>query len=287
MSAVKGVNDYFPKSMIDFNQSAYDFLSEVYFVRPEDLRVIMAVALSLLIHSMLFFYFQEAPLQRHVLQVEPKRMALRVYSLQASTTAVPKRPIHITKPKPKPVVDTLEKSVHPLKSKTVIQKKPKNQKKVISGKLQHTAQIPTTGSKLVAARKNQSEVARIANRQTDHNKIKPQINKVDIRSTFSATQEQSKPKIIMDPRFRHPPNPPIYPHQSIRRNQEGTTLIRAKVSRSGGIEKLMIYQSSGYALLDQAAMTAVQKWEFEPAKQNGLIVSSWVQVPVNFVLEKR
>jgi len=287
MSTVKAVDDYFPKSMIDFNQSTYNFLSEIYSVRHEDLRVIMAVVLSLLIHSLLFFYFQETAWQSHVLQVEPKRMALRMYSLQAPTKTVSKQAIHITNPKPKPVVNTSEKSVHPVNRKRLIRKKPNHQNKVIAVKAQHAVQSQKNETKLVAVKKQQSEVAPVVHRQTTNNKIKPKINKVEIASTPSATQEQSKPKIIMNPRFRHPPNPPVYPRQSIRRNQEGTTLIRAKVSRYGRVEKMIIYQSSAYAMLDQAAMAAVKKWDFEPAKKNGLAMSSWVQVPVNFVLEKR
>lgn len=287
MSAVKRAGDYLPKSMIELNQSAFDFLLDVYSVRHDDLRVIMAVALSLLIHSVSFFYFQEIPMQSHVLQVEPKRMALRMYSLQTPSKTVSKQSLHVTNPKPKPVVDSSEKSVHPVNRKTIIQKKLNHQNKVIAVKAQHTVQSQKTETKLVVAKKQQSEVAPVVYRQTTNNKIKPKINKVSIRSSSSAIQAQSKPKIIMNPRFRHPPSPPAYPRQSIRRNQEGATLIRAKVSRYGRVEKMKIYQSSGYAMLDKAAMAAVKKWDFEPAKQNGLAMSSWVQVPVNFVLEKR
>ncbi len=286
MSAVKRADDYFPKSLTELNQSAFDFLFDFYSVKHDELRLIMAVALSLLIHSVSFFYFQEIPMQSYVLEVEPKRMALRMYFPQAPTKTTSKQPVQITNPKPKSVVDSSEKSVHPVNRKMVIQKKPNYQNKVIALKAQHTVQSQKAESKLVAAKKPQSEVAPVVHRQTTNNKIKPN-HKVSIGSTSSAIQAQSKPKIIMNPRFRYPPSPPVYPRQSIRRNQQGTTLIRAKVSRYGRVEKMKIYQSSGFAMLDQAAMAAVKKWDFEPAKQNSLAVSSWVQVPVNFVLEKR
>jgi periplasmic protein TonB len=92
--------------------------------------------------------------------------------------------------------------------------------------------------------------------------------------------------LIRHPRFRRPPRPPVYPRQAIRRGQEGTTTIHAKISSEGTVQQIKLFRSSGVSSLDQAAMAAVRKWEFEPATRKGLSVDAWVEVPVNFVLKQ-
>jgi protein TonB len=45
-----------------------------------------------------------------------------------------------------------------------------------------------------------------------------------------------------------------------------------------------LHTSSGSSLLDDAAIAAVNKWRFVPARQGGNPVAAWVQVPVAFKL---
>ncbi len=278
MSAIKGAEDYFPTSMNFVNQLVHNCQSEGRFIKPEDLRASAAIMLSLLIHSALFFSFREPPRQHFLPTEKPKQMALRVYS----ATAVTKTLVSATQSMPgSEAVTTSKQPTGPLRRKTAGQKKPVNRKSVVFGKPQS---IPATVSEFVAAEKNPTQAAQHSNQRTVDNII---IEKANATLTSPTTAKPSAPTIIMNPRFRLPPDPPVYPRHSIRRSQEGTTLIRAKISRQGQVEILKIYQSSGFALLDQAAVAAVKKWEFEPARQNGLAVSSWVQVPVNFVLKKR
>lgn len=92
-------------------------------------------------------------------------------------------------------------------------------------------------------------------------------------------------KIRVNPGFRRTPQAPVYPAQAIRLYQQGTTLIRAKISRFGDIRKICIHRSSGIESLDLAAMAAVREWKFVPDRVNGVTIASWVQVPVNFVLK--
>lgn len=97
---------------------------------------------------------------------------------------------------------------------------------------------------------------------------------------------QSLTLLIRHPRFRRPPRPPVYPRQAIRRRQEGTATIHVKISSEGTVQQIKLFRSSGFSLLDQAAIAAVRKWEFEPATRKGLTVDAWVEVPVNFVLKQ-
>jgi len=92
--------------------------------------------------------------------------------------------------------------------------------------------------------------------------------------------------LILEPRYQGRPKPPHYPEQAIRRNQQGTVLVRANVSAQGDVTKAWVFHSSGYRLLDAAALSAVKRWTFMPAVRGGLAIMSRVQVPVDFNLVK-
>jgi protein TonB len=51
------------------------------------------------------------------------------------------------------------------------------------------------------------------------------------------------------------------------------------------VEALSISQSSGHALLDQAALKAIKSWRFRPARAGPLPIPSTVEVPIRFTLE--
>ena len=86
------------------------------------------------------------------------------------------------------------------------------------------------------------------------------------------------------PRFRAPPVPPVYPRQSIARDEEGVVLVRALVDPSGAPQRVLVHKGSGFPLLDDAALEAVRRWRFEPMIRDGRATSAWVQVPVRFRL---
>jgi periplasmic protein TonB len=90
--------------------------------------------------------------------------------------------------------------------------------------------------------------------------------------------------INLNPRFRSPPPPPVYPRQSIERDEEGVVLVRALVDPVGAPQRVLVFKSSGFPLLDEAALVAVQKWRFEPMIREGRAAAAWVQVPVRFRL---
>lgn len=85
------------------------------------------------------------------------------------------------------------------------------------------------------------------------------------------------------PRYRSNP-PPDYPPDARRRRQEGTTLLEVEVTTDGRASSVAIERSAGFSALDQAALSAVRHWTFEPGRVGGLPVSSRVQIPVRFKL---
>ncbi|MGH8475705.1 MAG: energy transducer TonB, partial [Methylococcales bacterium] len=42
--------------------------------------------------------------------------------------------------------------------------------------------------------------------------------------------------------------------------------------------------SSGHEVLDEAALNAVRRWRFVPAKRAGVAQASWATVPIEFEL---
>lgn len=78
--------------------------------------------------------------------------------------------------------------------------------------------------------------------------------------------------------------PPQYPGMARKRGFEGKVILRVRVLSSGNPEELEIKNSSGYEILDEAALKAVEKWKFKPATRGGKPVDSWVEIPIRFEL---
>ena len=78
---------------------------------------------------------------------------------------------------------------------------------------------------------------------------------------------------------------PTYPPLSRRSGEQGRVTLRVRVNPSGEPIELEIATSSGYPRLDAAALDAVRRWRFVPAKQGDITVAAWVLVPLNFSLK--
>jgi periplasmic protein TonB len=84
--------------------------------------------------------------------------------------------------------------------------------------------------------------------------------------------------------YLHNP-PPSYPSVSRRMGEQGRVLLNVTVSAEGGALSVALHASSGSNRLDEAAIAAIRKWRFVPAKRGGQAVSASVIVPIKFSLE--
>ncbi len=91
------------------------------------------------------------------------------------------------------------------------------------------------------------------------------------------TADRPLPELIQSP-------PPTYPQTAIERRWEGTVLLRLRVTAEGHVGQIAILESSGYDVLDGAAVHAVRAWRFVPAIRDGRPVASSVRLPVRFEL---
>ncbi len=78
--------------------------------------------------------------------------------------------------------------------------------------------------------------------------------------------------------------PPVYPVEARLNRHEGRVSLVVFVGQSGSVSRVSIDHSSGHKILDDAALRAVQEWQFEPATLDGIAVPSEIIVPIRFTL---
>jgi protein TonB len=86
------------------------------------------------------------------------------------------------------------------------------------------------------------------------------------------------------PRYAVNP-PPDYPTDERRLHHEGVVLLHVKVTAEGAATDVRLQHTSGFPALDAAALAAVRRWKFEPARANGIAVAAEVEVPVRFQIK--
>lgn len=107
------------------------------------------------------------------------------------------------------------------------------------------------------------------------------------QGTVGATGNQPSPEANQPDQLPiriHNPNP-AYPLKARENNWEGVSVLKVQVQANGQIGEITVLQSSGYPLLDQAAVKAVKQWRYRPALKNGIAVAWQVRVKIKYVLE--
>jgi len=83
--------------------------------------------------------------------------------------------------------------------------------------------------------------------------------------------------------FSNPP--PDYPRIARLRGYQGTVILNVLVQKDGTVSQIKINKSSGYWMLDQAALLAVKDWMFKPGTSDAGPVDMWVIQPIRFQLK--
>jgi protein TonB len=103
------------------------------------------------------------------------------------------------------------------------------------------------------------------------------------RPGADAITVQAQPDVEAKPNYLKNPEPD-YPELARRRHQAGLVLLAVKVTAEGRAERVEIKKSSGFSLLDDAAVAAVREWKFQPARLGSFALESEIEVPVRFEL---
>lgn len=78
---------------------------------------------------------------------------------------------------------------------------------------------------------------------------------------------------------------PVYPPPLLAARIEGQVVLQLSVAADGTVVEAIVERTSGYAAMDEAALAAVQKWKFRPARRFGLPVAVQVRKPLRFLIE--
>ncbi|MDX1451552.1 MAG: energy transducer TonB [Oleiphilaceae bacterium] len=97
---------------------------------------------------------------------------------------------------------------------------------------------------------------------------------------------ESSAPVVSPPAFRigsaHNPDP-VYPGIALRRGWQGEVLLGVEVDTDGRTRSVEVLSSSGYSVLDNAALKTIRdQWVFQPARENNIAVLGYTRVPVRF-----
>jgi len=99
----------------------------------------------------------------------------------------------------------------------------------------------------------------------------------------------SGPKVVFipydDPPVAMTPIRPIYPEIAQEAGIEGVIVVQAFIDEKGRVKETLILKGVPNTGLDEAAMDAIRKTRFKPAKQRERSVGVWISIPVNFRLK--
>ncbi|WP_454063100.1 TonB family protein [Candidatus Nitrospira salsa] len=220
--------------------------------------------------------------------------------LQTVPRRIPSPPIvQPTRPQisqPQPIKATAALQLDPMPT-TIEPSTPVRKTRTLKDTLASNALFAQSATKMVKRSRTNVTVPSAAN--TTH----MTIDKLPTVGSSSLRPIQSTPLAAMPPRsrrltaslpateglglkkiaIRHSVRP-VYPRVAKEEGWEGIVLLRVLVHRSGMPGTVTIQKSSGYKILDDAAIEAIRQWRFAPAKDGNFAIEKHVDVPLKFGL---
>lgn len=231
------------------------------------------------IYLSLTYRIAEKPLVKTEVSTHAIPQKFRLHRL--SVPASPAKPAADTAPALKKRLPQIQKKPQTTPKVAHRKLKPKTEAEPIPRKNPRTAFDPQTLG--VTPKRTSTFQPAVPNDQYTMN-----IHEDDFRATTDQeVAEIPKPPIVREARPIYHQNPvPKYPRTARKRGYQGTVVLEVLVSQKGKVEDLRVFQSSGYSILDRAAITSVKAWQFEPGKRREQPVDMWVRIPVRFELKQ-
>ena len=88
---------------------------------------------------------------------------------------------------------------------------------------------------------------------------------------------------VEDPAPLYGEIPIEYPLDLWDADVEGQTLLRVRVTETGGVDSVEVLEASGYPAFDSAAVRGVLQLRYSPARRSGKRISVWAKVPVHII----
>ena len=79
---------------------------------------------------------------------------------------------------------------------------------------------------------------------------------------------------------------PPYPPEALRNRWEGTTVLDVRVTSEGTVASATVYSSSGYAVLDDAAVSACLGYRYLPRLVDGAPAPDWLRQPFTWSVQR-
>jgi periplasmic protein TonB len=260
-------------------------------------RLWVAGVLALLVHTGLFAFH----LGKHGLRSKPEVNRSVVIDLQALSVkkneppqpAIPRKPwdpLAVRQPKPEPVAKPIQRPAPKPETKPRPKKQPPKKQMERPIPKPYPPAVVKKDIAPAAPQPIHSTVANTAPMETSAKQASA-VPKVSTANTGEASalpptspaQTAAIPATLAVPMYECNP-PPEYPVLARKRGYEGTVMVNVEVDATGRVKDLNLSASSGYKMLDTAALNAVKQWRFVPGKKGDAAVLIWVVVPVQFIL---
>jgi len=231
-------------------------------------QLLTAMLLALIIHGFLLGMNFKWPGKIFLDRPKPQALYMTLTSIPVQTTPEP------SLQKPKPI----------FKKPTIVRKKKKKSKpeRVLKAPPKKNVPIPVQSKKREVLKTIPEKTAEETDSHFDSeqtaSKARLKVEK-ETASTISPLQMIREAK----PLYRSNPSPK-YPRIARIRGYQGNVLLDVLVNKDGKVNDLKIYKSSGYPILDRAAVSSVKYWLFEPGMIGENKVNMWVRVPIRFEL---
>jgi protein TonB len=225
--------------------------------------LVLSVVLSLLLHGLSGFIWQQRQESIVVAKVLPQSIAVALVTLP-SVKPAPPQPVEAMPEIKREPVKALPTKVKPtlppkLKPKDTKPRVPKSVDKVLTPVPTLATEKSSVVTPTVEAPKAIAPPAQ---------KIAPPVLEPIVKAIYAS------------PSLNNPPT--HYPPEALRRHWEGVVILDIQVLANGSAGDIKIVSSSGHESLDESALTQVKNWRFMPAHRGNKSVDDWVRVPIKF-----
>jgi protein TonB len=244
-------------------------------------QIIFALILALGIHVVLFGMEFSWLRNKHPSRPEPRTLTMSLTYLEPQRT----KPENVIK-KPDIAAKGIVLPKKPARNKKPeTTPKPKPPKRV----LKPSEKVKAPAKPLSSPEPEETEAAKEHEAVKESDDSSPDFTKDIAKEEVSMVEGEGV--VVQDvpvlreamPLYRINPAPK-YPGIARRRGYKGTVVLDVLVDRKGRVGDLRVSTSSGYKILDRAALTSVKGWVFEPGMRGDQKVEMWVRVPVRFQL---
>jgi protein TonB len=123
-------------------------------------------------------------------------------------------------------------------------------------------------------------------KRTAVHKLRPREVAVQVESPASNPSEAAAGVAEPSPPSEVIRVEPIYPAAAQAAGQQGVVRLYVRVDRRGMVVEANVAQSSGYPLLDQAALDVIYRWRFTPPDAQAAVAAEFIK-PIVFNLRRR